>query len=88
MARAPASIGEFVLPVQIEPLDEGGFLAICPAIQGCHAEGRTIPQALGNLEDVARVLLQLRMEDGLGIPKALQAAKKRRRLKGEILVSV
>ena len=27
------------LPLEIEPLEEGGYLAICPILQGCHAEG-------------------------------------------------
>lgn len=56
---------QYKLPVEIEALSEGGFLAICSAIQGCHAEGATIAEALENLEDVARQLLELRRQDGL-----------------------
>lgn len=65
-------MAKYRLPVEIEALKEGGFLAICPALQGCHAQGRTIAEALENLEDVARQLLELRQEDGLPIPVELQ----------------
>jgi predicted RNase H-like HicB family nuclease len=59
---------QYKLPVEIEELKEGGFLAICPALQGCHAEGHSIAEALENLQDVARNLLELREKDGLPIP--------------------
>ena len=54
-----------VIPVHVEPLEEGGYLAICEAIQGCHAEGETVAEALEYIEDVARVLLELQREEGL-----------------------
>jgi predicted RNase H-like HicB family nuclease len=53
------------LPVEIELLEEGGYLASCPAIQGCHAEGRTIGEALDNLQSVAHVIYELCREKGL-----------------------
>lgn len=62
----------YVVPVEIEELDDGeGYLAICPVIPGCHAEGTTIPEALENLGDVARVVLEFRQEHGLGLPEGL-----------------
>lgn len=78
---------QFVVPVEIEPLEEGGFLATCHLIQGCHAEGETIAQALDNLEDVARVLLELGMEDGLPLPTGLTPTPLERPLKAEIIVT-
>jgi len=53
------------LPVEIELLEEGLYLASCPAIQGCHAEGRTVGEALDNLQSVARVIYDLCQEKGL-----------------------
>ena len=50
------------LPVKIEALEEGGYLASCSDIAGCHAEGKTMGQALDNLRDVARVIYQLCQE--------------------------
>ena len=51
--------------VRIQPLDHGRYLAICDAIQGCHAEGETVAEALENIEDVARILLELQKEENL-----------------------
>lgn len=50
------------LPVEIETLTEGGYLASCADIMGCHAEGKTVGQALDNLYDVARVICELCQE--------------------------
>jgi predicted RNase H-like HicB family nuclease len=58
-----------VVNAEVEPLEEGGYLAFCDDIQGCHAEGETVAEALANLEDVARVLLELRRENGLALPE-------------------
>ena len=49
----------FVLSAEVESLDEGGYLATCSEIPGCHAEGATVAEALENLEDAARLLLAL-----------------------------
>ncbi len=78
---------QFVVPVEVEPLEEGGFLATCESIQGCHAEGQTVAEALDNLEDVARVLLELSEEDGLPLPNGLIPAPLNRPLKAEIIVT-
>ena len=50
-------------------LDGPGYLAVCPELQGCHAEGDTVGTALDNLQDVARVLIELRKADGLPVPE-------------------
>ena len=62
----------YLLKVEVEPLEEGGYLAICAAIQGCHAEGESVAEALENLEDVARVLLEVQKEDGVPLPSELE----------------
>ncbi len=65
-------MAKLIIPVTVEPLEEGGYLAVCEVIQGCHAEGDTVGEALENLEDVARILLELRREDGLPAPEGLE----------------
>jgi len=70
----------YLLPVEVQKLESGRYLAICEVIQGCHAEGDTVAEALENLEDVARILLELRKEDGLALPEGL---RKQRIAKGE-----
>ena len=64
----------YVVPVEVEELEEGGYLAICPTIPGCHAEGASISEAIEILQDVARVILEIRLEEGLGIPEGLEEA--------------
>lgn len=54
----------FLVAVEVERLEEGRFLAACPALQGCHAEGDSVAEALDNLEDVARIHIQLSLEKG------------------------
>jgi predicted RNase H-like HicB family nuclease len=56
---------DYRLSIEIELLKEGVYLASCPAIQGCHAEGRTIGEALDNLQSVAKVIHELCREKGL-----------------------
>ncbi len=56
---------QFTFPVEIETLEEGRYLALCPAIPGCHAEGDSAGEALDNLRDVARVIFELSQEKHL-----------------------
>jgi len=81
-------MARYILPVEIQPLEEGGYLAICSVIQGCHAEGQTITEALDNVEDVARILLELRVEDGLPLPEGLLQLGPDTVLHGELLLTV
>jgi len=81
-------MARYILPVEIQPLEEGGYLAICSIIQGCHAEGQTITEALDNLEDIARILLELRVEDGLPLPEGLVQPGPDIVLHGELLLTV
>ena len=48
---------QFTVIVQQD--EEGNYLAICPALQGCYAEGETPEEALSYLRDV----IQLHIED-------------------------
>jgi predicted RNase H-like HicB family nuclease len=59
-----------VLKVVIYPKEDGpGYLAVCPTLQGCHAEGETVGVALDNLQDVAANMLDLFKEDGQPLPE-------------------
>jgi len=48
----------YLYPIKIEVCEEGGFLAICPILQGCYAEGKTIEEAVDNLKDVIKFALE------------------------------
>lgn len=79
---------KYLLNVEVEPLEEGGYFASCPDLQGCHAEGETIAEALYNVEDAARILIKLRMEDGLPLPAELPADEELSVFHAELVVRV
>ena len=79
---------KYLLKVEVEPLEEGGYLATCADLQGCHAEGDTIAEALENVEDVARILLELRREDGLALPEGLEQAEPGAVIKAQVVVTI
>ena len=56
---------EHRLSVEIERLEEGGYLASCSDVPGCYAEGNTIGEAIDNLRSVAQVIYELCREKGL-----------------------
>lgn len=78
---------KYKLPIEVELLEEGGYLAVCPILQGCHAEGETIAEALENVEDVARIIIELMEQDGVALPRELRKVDARVRLHNEILVA-
>jgi predicted RNase H-like HicB family nuclease len=46
------------LAVMIEPCEEGGFHAWVPALPGCHTEGDTEEETLGNLRQAIELYLE------------------------------
>jgi predicted RNase H-like HicB family nuclease len=70
-SRDAGTVKTYRLPVYVETLEEGGYLAVCESIQGCHAEGETIEKALENIEDVAAIVVELCLEEGLPLPQEL-----------------
>ena len=77
---------QFVVPVTVEALEEGGYLATCPSIQACHAEGNTVAEALESLEDAARLILRPRKRERLPQPKGLERFRPERVLEAQLVV--
>jgi len=48
--------------VVVEKDEDGRFLAICPALQGCYTEGDTKEEALALIEDAIKLHLEDRLE--------------------------
>jgi predicted RNase H-like HicB family nuclease len=44
-------------PVIVECMEEGGYHAECPIIQGCHVEGDTYAEAIENLQDAIQIII-------------------------------
>lgn len=64
-------MNEIIIPLEIEPLDEGGFLAISPVWTDLLAQGRTIAETIEIAQDVARRLIESYREHGDALPQVL-----------------
>ena len=82
---------EYLVPIEIEPLEEGGFLATSSVLQGFIAQGRTIAETMEIAQDVARKLIESYIEHGDPLPKQLARVarhKKTARVKVSVPVTV
>ena len=48
--------------VIVQKDEEGNFLALCPALQGCYTEGTTAEEALQYLKDAIQMHIEDRLE--------------------------
>jgi len=62
---------ELILPLSVEPLEEGGYLATCPIWDELLAQGRTIAETLELAQDVARKLIESHLEHDDPLPEFL-----------------
>jgi len=62
---------ELLLPLTVEPLQEGGYLATSPVWDDLLAQGRTIAETLEIAQDVARRLIESYLERGDPLPEFL-----------------
>ncbi|MBI4684489.1 MAG: type II toxin-antitoxin system HicB family antitoxin [Nitrospirae bacterium] len=46
------------LQVIIEQDEDGVFIAECPALQGCYAQGKTYEEAIENIKDVIAMCIE------------------------------
>jgi antitoxin HicB len=50
------------LKVLIRPEAVGGYSVSVPALPGCHSEGETLEEALGNIREAAELWLEVTAE--------------------------
>ncbi len=62
------SIKEMRFTVVIEPCEEGGYYAECPALPGCHVEAESLDGILSEMRLVASAYLNDLQEAGEPIP--------------------
>jgi len=79
---------KYKVRVIIDPCEEGGYFATCPALQGCHAEGETYLEALENLQDVIKIHLESRAELGMLPPDQAEVVSVLDTFKVELMVPV
>ena len=64
-------MSEYLIPISIEYLKEGQYLATSHVLQGLIAQGRTIAETIEIAEDVARKIIESCLEKGDPLPKNL-----------------
>lgn len=64
-------MNKVLIPLTIEPLEEGGYLATSPLWEDLLAQGRTIAETLEIAQGVARKLIESYLEYGDPLPEAL-----------------
>ena len=69
-------MSEYLIPISIEHLKEGEYLATSPVLQGLVAQGRTIAETIEIAEDVARKIIESCIEHGDPLPKNLTIGTK------------
>ncbi len=54
--------------VIIEPCEEGGYFADCPALPGCHVQGETYEETIAEMRSAIDAVLSDYVVDGEAIP--------------------
>jgi len=54
--------------VLIPDLEDGGYVAECPAIPGCVSEGETVEDAMVNIREAIEACLEVLREKGEPVP--------------------
>jgi predicted RNase H-like HicB family nuclease len=68
---------EYEFTVVVERDEDGAFIAVCPALPGCHTAGDTEAEALELIEDAIRLHIEARLELGEPILEEMGARKVR-----------
>ncbi len=74
------------LPLKIEPLEEGGYLATSSALPGFLVQAETLEEVFALAPGVAQTLLEAMQEKGVPLPSKL--SKMRKPLRAAVLVTL
>ena len=68
-------MAKYILPVEIHPLDEGGYLATSPILPGFLVQAETVEKVLQLAPGVAQALIEAMQEKGVALPETMQAVE-------------
>lgn len=77
---------ELMIRLKMEPLDEGGYVATSPDLQGLVAQGFTIAETMEIARDVARKIVESCIAHGDPLP--MQKRGKKRSVEAVVPVTV
>jgi predicted RNase H-like HicB family nuclease len=69
------AMADYEFTIVIERDEDGRFLAVCPALQGCYTEGQTEAEARERIEDAIRLHVRDRVERGEPICQEVGSTK-------------
>ncbi|TAL69834.1 MAG: type II toxin-antitoxin system HicB family antitoxin [Bacteroidetes bacterium] len=83
-------MSDIIIDIKIEPLEEGGYLALSDDLPGFLAEGRSYQETLEIAQDVAKKLIESYIEHGDSLPIKIQnqLKTKQKSIKFKIPVAV
>jgi predicted RNase H-like HicB family nuclease len=66
-------LNELIVPITVDYLEEDKIYKVsCPILQGCHAWGETLDEAIRAIPDNVRVMIEARRENGSPLPIDIQ----------------
>jgi predicted RNase H-like HicB family nuclease len=69
----PLLLEELVVPITIDYLEEDEIYQVsCPWLQGCHAWGETLDEAIRSIPDNIRAMIDARRTKGAPLPSELE----------------
>ena len=71
-------MNDYAFTVVFEKDEDGRILAICPALQGCYAEGETEDEARANIREAIAAHIESRRKHGEPIVASLGQWEQRR----------
>ena len=69
-------MSEILLNLKVEPLEEGGYLATSPDLNGLVAQGRTVAETMEIAQDVAKKIIESCIEHGDPLPMGIKSKDK------------
>lgn len=63
----------YVIPINVEPDEEGTWFAQVPLIPGCALSCYPLGHVLDSIQDTAQAMLEIRIEHGDPLPEGLES---------------
>ena len=57
-STVPQGKGSRALPIIVQQDEDGFYVVECPALRGCYTQGKTLDEALINIQEVITMILE------------------------------
>jgi predicted RNase H-like HicB family nuclease len=66
---------EYNFTVIVRQDEDGNFIAVCPALQGCYVDGFTLDEVLETIRPVIKMHIESRLDNGELIPEEVYSSQ-------------